>query len=170
MKHLFNNLSSEEKNRILEMYSSNSELINEQLGSGVAAAATGLGSRIKTIAQNVGRAVSPNKGQRVINSPKLAAALTRTKTRTNLIQKTMDDLDADLAKILQIVQTEKTGQFKTEAEQLETLLNGYRQTLANVKAYNTQLASAQLQAPTLQNTNQQPQTTTGAAETGGQTA
>jgi hypothetical protein len=150
MKNLFNDLSQEEKNHILEMHSSNKEVVNEQLGSKIKSAAQGLGARVGTIAQNVGKAVSPNKGERIINSPKLAAALAKTKSRANSLQKDIDNLDADLNNILQIANGEKSGQFKYEAEQIETLVNGYKSTLAQVKAYNAQLSSAQLKAPTLQ--------------------
>jgi hypothetical protein len=171
MKNLFNNLSQEEKTRILELHSKESEVINEQLGSKIKAAAQGLGARVGTIAQNVGKAVAPNKGERIISSPKLNAALARTKSRTQSLQKLVDGLDEDLNNILTIANEEMSGQFKYEAEQIKTLVDGYKQTLATVKEYNKRLSDAKLQAPTLQApTTTQPASTQTSAPTSGQPA
>jgi len=151
MKNLFNNITPEERKMILEMHGSNThDELDEQLGAGVKAAASGFGQRVKTIGQNLKMAVSPNQGKRIINSPKLNAALQRVKSRTNSLQKIVNDLTLDLDKILTITNEEKSGQFKYEAEQIEALVNGFKQVLSQTTSYNTQINNTELQAPTLQ--------------------
>lgn len=65
MKHLFNDIPEDEKNRILEMHKNqrDSEMINEQPGKYVAPLVKGVGDVIRTGARALGRTLNPQKVQ-----------------------------------------------------------------------------------------------------------
>ena len=67
MKHLFNDIPEDEKNRILEMHKNqrDSEMINEQPGKYVAPLVKGVGDVIRTGARALGRTLNPPKVQRI---------------------------------------------------------------------------------------------------------
>jgi len=181
MKHLLNNLSEEEKNSIREQHEGGMRivnenfkklvdtklgdvkpLVNEQLGSGIAANVKGLGARIGTVAQNLGKAVNSGQGNRTLSSPKLNAQMAKIQSKVKSLQNVITDLTKDLTEIQQVAQTEKTGQYQSEATQIETMINNYNQVLGQVNEYNNYLLSQSLQAPQLQQpaaTAQQPAAT-----------
>jgi hypothetical protein len=65
MKHLFNDIPEDEKNRILEMHKNqgDSEMINEQLGKITSNFTRGVGDMIRTGAKTLGRTLNPQKVQ-----------------------------------------------------------------------------------------------------------
>ena len=67
MKHLFNDIPEDEKNRILEMHKNqrDSEMINENPRKYVAPLVRGVGDAIRTGARALGRTLNPPKVQRI---------------------------------------------------------------------------------------------------------
>jgi len=67
MKHLFNDIPEDEKNRILEMHKNqrDSEMINEQPGKYVAPLVRGVGNMIRTGVRGLGRTLNPAKVQAI---------------------------------------------------------------------------------------------------------
>ena len=161
-------ITEEEKSRIIGMHQNAtskqylSEDINEQLGSDIKAAAKGLGARVGTIAQNLGKAVGINKSDRTLQSPELNAQMAKIKSKVQSFQKIIDGLNTDIAAIQQVAKSQMTGQYQPEATQINTLITNYSQLLGNLTQYNNSIINqqqTQQQTPTQQPTQQptQPQ-------------
>jgi hypothetical protein len=152
-------ISEEEKQDILGMYGPSK--IDEQLGSDIKSGLKGFGAKVGTVAKNLGAAVKPGQSDRVLSSPQLNAQMAKIKSKSKSLENVINDLSKDLGEILQIAQSQKTGQFQSEATQIETLINNYNQLLAQVNQYNQTINATQLQKPQLQQTpTTQTQTTT----------
>jgi len=115
MKHLFNNLSQEEKNRILEMHQPNKEVLNEQLrglGSNVGARIKQGAKSVATVGSRLGAALG-GKQETMKNAGlegKRSYAMSTAKTLYDNLMATSANLKKNQA------DPNKMGDYKDEAE------------------------------------------------------
>lgn len=119
MKHLFNDIPEDEKNRILEMHKNqrDSEMINEQPGKYVAPLVKGVGDVIRTGARALGRTLNPPKVQVIRgHGPQVYRSTPYNKAIANLLDK------SGVVKNNQFVQNE-LGDFRGEMYNVNKIFN-----------------------------------------------
>jgi hypothetical protein len=159
MKHLFNNLSQEEKQRILEMHNTNKNSLNEQgILSGIKQGVKGFGAQVSTGLSNVKGSFSGSKGQANAKSAGLENDLAQVKSRSGDLLNTITPLTKEIQGKLQNLSkpdvygkgfTKVQDDFKTQLTTLNTALNVVTEALNSFNQYipkYTQEAPAQ-QAP-----------------------
>lgn len=101
MKHLFNNLSEEEKKAILEQHYGDREVINEQLGQRIAAGAKGAVRRVASrVTDMVQTGVEPN--------PKLDANARKLYEWNNWMAKQLAQFESNIKKIQVDIESDKS--------------------------------------------------------------
>jgi len=188
MKHLLNNLSQEDKDNIRKQHSGGMNVVTEnfdrllnnklgnvkplinedeevfeQLGSGIKSKLAGLGARVQTTAQNLKTAITPTtSGQRITDSPKLNAALTRVKSRVQSLNKIISDLNTDLEEIKTTATpfNVQNGPFQSEASQLIQTTTNYQTILKQVIDYNDYMSKFEFKKPQVATTPTTPAATT----------
>jgi hypothetical protein len=116
MKHLFNNLSEEEKKIILEQHYENKDLLNEQtkltgIGQKVVSKAQGATARIGSSAQNLGSKISGG----INRNPDLDADMIKIKEWANWLNKQISVFKSNIEKLGKDAEnTKKADVYKTQ--------------------------------------------------------
>lgn len=122
MKHLFNDIPEDEKNRILEMHKNqrDSEMINENPRKYVAPLVRGVGDMIRTGARALGRTLNPPKVQVIRgHGPQVYSSTPYNKAIANLLDK------SGVVKNNQFVQNELRD-FTSEMYNVNKIFNNNR--------------------------------------------
>jgi ABC-type transporter Mla subunit MlaD len=144
MKHLFNNLSQEEKNRILEMHQSNNEVLNEQLrglGSQIGARVKQAAQTVGTVGQRVGQAIGGKQdmGKNAGLEGKVTYVKNTAKTLYNNLLTTSSYLKKSKADV------NKMGDYADEAKGFNSQIDGLTTFLDDMASqFNAKMAELKL--------------------------
>jgi hypothetical protein len=146
MKHLFNNLSEEEKKIILEQHYQNIENIDEQLGQKIKAGVQGITQKVGAVGANVGKTLTGG----INRAPDIDANFEKLQSWSKWMQGQVESFKSTLNTLITNTTSSKNASipvYKTQVTTITSSIDSVLKLLPEIEKGLNAIVSSQLPNP-----------------------